>query len=446
MSNETELQENSPNPNPEKKSMFRKQHNPKVAMFLSILFAGLGQIYNKRYLKGISFIIIEIAFIITCGDFIGLGLWGIATLGTIAGVDHSIFLLVYGIVSIILLAFIIGFYILNVLDARKQAEKITEGWEPPKFKESLKIGYEKSFPYLLTAPGLLLMVFAVVFPLLFAISLAFTNYDLYNSPPRHLVEWVGFENFINLASVPLWKNTFVSVFSWTIIWTLMATTFQIALGLFLAILVNDSRVKFKKLIRTILILPWAVPGFVSILIFAAMFNDEFGTINRDIIIPMFGGEGIPWLTDPFYTKILLIMIQTWLGYPFIFALFTGILQSVSKEWYEAAEVDGASRWQKLTNITLPHVLLATAPLLIIQYTTNFNNFNIIYLFNEGGPAVKGQNAGGTDILISWVYKLTFETNNYSMAAAVSLIIGIMVSVFAIFQFRRTNAFKEEGKS
>ncbi|WP_445683659.1 ABC transporter permease subunit [Sporosarcina sp. FSL K6-3457] len=422
-----------------------KTHSATTAMILSILLAGLGQIYNKQYIKGISFIILEIAFIVTFADFIGLGLWGITTLGTIAGVDHSIFLLVYGIISIILIAFALLFYILNVRDAKKQAQLISQGWEATTVMGAFRASYDKAFPYLLTGPGLILLIFTVVFPLLFAITLAFTNYDLYNSPPRHLVQWVGFDNFVNLLTVPLWKNTFVSVFSWTIIWTLVATSFQIVLGLFLAILANDPRVKFKKLIRTILILPWAVPGFVSILIFAAMFNDQFGTINRDIIIPLFGGDGVPWLTDPFYTKILLIMIQTWLAYPFLFALFSGVLQSISSEWYEAADVDGASRWQKFRGITLPHILFATAPLLIIQYTSNFNNFNVIYLLNGGGPAVKGQNAGGTDILISWVYKLTFETNNYSMAAAISLIIGILVSVFAILQFRRTSSFKEEGK-
>ncbi|MCK0471219.1 carbohydrate ABC transporter permease [Halalkalibacter sp. APA_J-10(15)] len=422
----------------------RKNHNPKKALVLSLLFAGLGQLYNKRYVKGIAFIILELAFIVTFKDFIHLGLWGISTLGTIPGTDHSIFLLVYGLVSIILLAFVITFYVFNVRDAYKQAQLIKKGWEAPTFKESVKEGYDKSFPYLLTAPGLVLVIFTVVFPLMFAISLAFTNYDLYNSPPRNLVEWVGFQNFVNLATVPLWRSTFISVFSWTIIWTLVATSLQIALGLFLAVLVNDARIKFKKTIRTILILPWAVPGFVSILIFAAMFNDQFGAINRDIMEPLFG-VSLPWLTDPFYTRIVLIMIQTWLGYPFIFALFSGVLQSISKDWYEAAEVDGASRWQKFRNITLPHVLFATAPLLIIQYTTNFNNFNIIYLFNQGGPAVRGQSAGGTDILISWVYSLTFETSNYSMAAAISLIIGLMVSIFAIFQFRKTSSFKEEGK-
>ncbi|WP_058308839.1 carbohydrate ABC transporter permease [Gracilibacillus massiliensis] len=422
----------------------QKKLNPNVAMVLSILLAGLGQVYNKRYMKGISFIILEIAFILATFDFLWLGLWGITTLGTIPGVDHSIYLLVYGIVSLLLIALAAVFYVFNVIDAKKQAQKINDGWVVPGIKQSLQNLYDKAFPYIMTAPGLVLLIFTVVFPLLFAIALAFTNYDLYNSPPRNLVEWIGFGNFMDLATVPIWQNTFASVFVWTIVWTIVATSFQIVVGLILAVLVNDKRVKFKKTIRTILILPWAVPAFVSILIFAAMFNDEFGAINRDIIIPLIGGDGLPWLTDPFYTKIVLIMIQTWLGYPFVFALFSGVLQSISSEWYEAAEVDGATRWQKFRNITLPHVLFATAPLLIIQYTTNFNNFNIIYLFNEGGPAVQGQNAGGTDILISWVYKLTFETNDYSMAAAISLIIGLMVSIFAIFQFRRTKSFKEEG--
>ncbi len=139
------------------------------------------------------------------------------------------------------------------------------------------------------------------------------------------------------------------------------------------------------------------------------------------------------------------MIQVWLGFPFVFALFTGVLQSISSDWYEAADVDGGTRLQKFRFITLPHVLFATAPLLIMQYAGNFNNFNIIYLFNGGGPPVRNQYAGGTDILISWVYGLTFENNMFNMAAAVSILMGLMVVIFAFFQFRKTRSFKEEGK-
>lgn len=426
------------------KSEAKSKHNPVVAMILSVLFAGLGQLYNRRYLKGIIFILIETAFLITMLESLNYGLWGLRTLGTIPGVDHSIRLLAFGVLSLIISIFAITLYVFNVIDARKQAKKIREGWKPPKFKESVREVYEKSFPYLMTFPGLLLMVFVVIFPLIFSVLLAFTNYNLYNSPPRNLVDWVGISNFRELVTVPIWQNTFLSVLAWTIVWTVVATTLQIAVGLFLALIVNDSRIKFKKLIRTILILPWAVPAFVTILIFAAMFNDDFGAINKDVIIPLFGGDGIPWLTDPLYSRIALIMIQTWLGFPFLFALFTGVLQSISRSWYEAADVDGGTRFQKFRYITFPHIMFATAPLLIMQYAQNFNNFNVIYLFNEGGPPVRSQTAGGTDILISWIYKLTFDTNNYSMAAVISFIMGLFVSIFALYQFRRTRSFKEEG--
>lgn len=420
----------------------RTRHRPWLALVLSLLFAGLGQLYNRSYLKGIILIVIELAFIITFADFIGLGLWGIVTLGTIPKLDHSIFLLVYGLLSIILLGIAAVIYYVQVMDAKRVAEQLVSGWRRPTLRETIKQSYMNSFPYILSVPGFILLIFVVVFPLLFAISLAFTNYDLYNSPPRHLVDWVGFDNFINLITVPIWNQSFMKVLSWTLVWTIVSTTLQIGLGLFLAVLVNDKRVKFKRFIRTILILPWAIPNFVTIMIFSALFNDQFGAINRTLL-SWLNIPAIPWLTDPLFTKMALISIQVWLGFPFLFALFTGVLQSISHDAYEAADVDGGTRWQKFRYITLPHVLFATAPLLIIQYTSNFNNFNIIYLFNGGGPAVRGQTAGGTDILISWVYKLTFTTNNYNMAAAISLLIGIIVIAFAFFQFRRTKSFKEE---
>ena len=352
--------------------------------------------------------------------------------------------MIQGLVSVIFSAIALTFYIIDLKDAYLDAKKIKRGWIKLSMMDAFRQAWDKGFPYLLIGPGFLMLLFVVVLPLLFMVALAFTNYNLYNAPTRHLLSWVGIENFISLLTVGIWRTTFLTVLSWTLIWTFLATTLQIALALFLAIIVNDPRVKFKRLIRTVFILPWAVPAFVTILIFAAMFNDNFGAINTDILIPLFG-SGLPWLTDAFYAKVAIIMVQVWLGFPFVFALFTGILQSISADWYEAADVDGASRWQKFSNITFPHVMFATAPLLIMQYSFNFNNFGIIYLFNQGGPAVRGQNAGGTDILISWVYSLTFETQNFNMAAAISIIMGLIVVIFAFFQFRRSRSFKEEGK-
>jgi arabinogalactan oligomer/maltooligosaccharide transport system permease protein len=288
-----------------------------------------------------------------------------------------------------------------------------------------------------------MLVMIVIFPLIFMISLAFTDYSLYNSPPAHLLHWVGFENFKELFTEPLWAKSLLAVLSWTVVWTLLATTLQIALGLFLAVMVNDSRVRFKKLIRTVFILPWAVPSFMTILVLSAMFNDTFGALNVDILSHF--GVSIPWLTDPTWARVAIILVQIWLGFPYVFTLFTGVLQSISREWYEAADVDGGTRWNKFRHITFPHLMYATAPLLIMQYAYNFNNFNIIYLFNKGGPPVPGQNSGATDILISWVYSLTFsENSNYKMAAVISIIMGIVVAGFALYQFRRTRSFREEG--
>ena len=414
-----------------------------LATLLSILVPGLGQFYNRRFLKGALFLIVTISFLITTWNYIDIGIWGLYTLGTVPREHHSIQLLIQGLISLIVLLFGIAIYIYNIKDARGDAIARENGKKKETLLQGIKNFYDQGFPYFMILPGLLMLLFVVVLPLLFMVSLAFTNYNQYNSPPRKLLDWVGLDNFAALMDVGIWQDTFLSVFTWTIVWTLVATSLQIGLGFILALMVNDKRIKFKRTIRTVLILPWAVPAFVSILIFSALFNPTFGAINRDILSQF--EIMIPWLSDPFWAKTALIMIQTWLGFPFVFALFTGVLQSVPQDMYEAADVDGGSRLQKLRHITIPHVLFATAPLLIMQYAGNFNNFNIIYLFNEGNPAVRGQNAGGTDILISWVYKLTFETNNYNMAAAITIIMGLFISILAFFQFRRTAAFKEEGR-
>lgn len=419
-----------------------KMRNPKLAAILSII-PGIGQFYNKRYIKGSIFIVFFISFMSVFYQFMNIGFWGLFTLGTVPKLDDSRVLLAQGIISLLLIAFATTLYVVNLIDAYRNADQYNKGFEIKNSKGRMTATWDKTFPYLLISPGIFLLIFVVVFPLLFMCFLAFTNYNLYNAPPRHLLEWVGFDNFKSLVTVPIWKTTFFSVLTWTIVWTLVATTLQIALALLLAIIVNHPLIRFKKLIRTVLILPWAVPSFVTILIFAAIFNDDFGSINNDILQPLFGFAPA-WLNDPFWAKIAIILIQVWLGFPFVFALFTGVLQSISSDWYEAADMDGASSWQKFRNITFPHILFATAPLLIMQYAGNFNNFNLIYLFNKGGPPVSGQNAGSTDILISWVYRLTFDMQNYNMAATISLIIGVFIAIIASLQFRKTSTFKDEG--
>ncbi|CAM4036308.1 arabinogalactan ABC transporter permease [Bacillus manliponensis] len=413
----------------------------KTAAALSVI-PGIGQLYNKQYVKGILFLLLTGAFVVAFKDLLNIGLWGIVTLGTEVPRDHSIFLLVKGILAVIVIAFGLGVYSFNIYDAYQNGKKRDIGKPLHSVKEQYHHLLDQGFPYLMVSPGFLLLIFVVVFPILFVLLIAFTNYDLYHSPPAKLVDWVGFKNFVDLFTLPMWRETFLSVLSWTIIWTFIATTLQVALGIFLAIIVNQPGIKGKGIIRTIFILPWAVPAFVSILVFAGMFNESFGAINNQVLA-MFGIEKIEWMTDPFWAKVALISIQTWLGFPFIFAMTTGILQSIPSELYEAAEVDGATVWQQFKQITLPLVLYATAPILITQYTFNFNNFSIIYLFNAGGPAVSGQNAGGTDILISWIYKLTMTSAQYGKAAALTMMLSIIVISVALWQFRRTKSFQEE---
>ncbi|MGD6941303.1 ABC transporter permease subunit [Cytobacillus gottheilii] len=418
-----------------------KTNHGRNAALLSIL-PGIGQFYNKQYLKGIIFLILTASFFIAFTDTLSWGFWGLLTLGEIPNLDHSIFLLIDGIIALIVTALGLVIYAFNIYDALSNGRKRDEGRKLNSVKEQYHNLLDSGFPYLMISPGFFLLVFVVIFPILFVILLSFTNYDLYHSPPAKLVDWIGVQNFIDIFKLDLWRETFIGVFGWTIVWTFGATTLQVALGIFLAILVNQKDLKGKAIIRTVLILPWAVPSFISILIFSGMFNESFGVINRTLLDAI-GIGAIPWMTEEGWTRLALIFIQSWLGFPFIFAMTTGVLQSIPDELYEAATVDGASMLQKFRKITLPLVLFATAPIIITQYTFNFNNFNVIFLFNGGGPALPGQNAGGSDILISWIYKLTMTSAQYGKAAAITMILSLIVISIALWQFKRTKSFKEE---
>lgn len=413
----------------------------KKAALLSLI-PGFGQFYNRQYAKGGLFLFFFVAYLFVFKDLFNMGLWGIVTLGTEVPRDNSIFLLAEGLIALIVIAFGIFFYSLNIRDAYKTGEVIGMGQTPHTIRQSYQVLLAEGYPYLISSPAFLLLVFSVIFPILFSVALAFTNYDLYHSAPANLADWVGLETFAKIFTVDIWRSTFFGVMGWTVVWTLVASTLQVAIGVFLAIVVHQKELRFKKFFRTILVLPWAVPGFVTILIFAGLFNDSFGAVNN-VILDFFNISPIPWLNDANWTRLALLLIQGWLGFPYIFIVTTGTLQSIPADLYEAATIDGASVIQKFKNITLPLVLYSMAPIIITQYTFNFNNFNIIYLFNAGGPAVPGSTAGGTDILVSWIYKLTMQNSQYALAAALTILLSIFVIVIALWQFRRTNSFKEE---
>lgn len=415
------------------------QHRKK-ALLLSII-PGLGQFYNKQWIKGLLFLLLGVSFFAVFGDLLNMGLWGLFTLGTEVPRDNSIFLLAEGIIAVIVTCFGLAVYYANLRDAYQNGKRRDEQKELSSLKEQYHNLIAQGYPYLISGPSLFILVFAVVFPILFSFALAFTNYNLYHSPPARLVDWVGIKTFSEIFTVDIWRSTFLDVLAWTIVWTLVASTLQVGLGILLAVVVNQKEVRFKKFFRTILVLPWAVPGFVTILVFAGLFNDSFGAFNHQILAA-FGIDPIPWMTNANWTKLALILMQGWLGFPYVFIVTTGVLQSIPDDLYEAATIDGASAFSKFRHITLPLILIAMAPIIITQFTFNFNNFNIIYLFNGGGPAVPGSTAGGTDILVSWIYNLTMQSSQYSLAAALTILLSVFVISIALWQFRRTNSFKE----
>ena len=426
------------------------QQQPRKALLLSLI-PGLGQIYNKQKAKGAIFLGVTILFLIYFFAIAAPELGNLITLGEVPGRDNSLFMLIRGAFHFILVIVYFIFYALNLKDAYTIAKRWNNDYPvPTTFKDMLKGIYANGFPYLLIIPSYIAMTFAIIFHVLVPLLIAFTNYDFQHLPPTKLLDWVGVTNFTNIWRLSTFRSAFGAVLGWTIIWALTASTVQIVIGIFTAIIANQPFIKGKRIFGVIFLLPWAVPAFITILTFSNMFNDSIGAINTQVIpllgkvLPFLNGHLIPWKTDPTWTKIALIMMQGWLGFPYIYVLTLGILQSIPNDLYEAAYIDGANAWQKFRNITFPMILAVAAPTLISQYTFNFNNFSIMYLFNDGGPGTVGGGAGSTDILISWIYRLTTgAAPQYSMAAAVTLIISLIVISISMIAFKKLHAFDME---
>ncbi|OQY42872.1 MAG: sugar ABC transporter permease [Fusobacteriia bacterium 4572_74] len=422
----------------------------KRSILLSCLFMGLGQLYNKYFLKGIVLFIIELLYLIKMPRMIK-GIWGIITLGetsqttkgfqVIQG-DHSIFLLIEGVVTIIMLFILLGLYIWNIKDAKRLGHEMDNGKSYMTTKEYLTKVYDRSFVSIMLTPATLGVLFFILLPILVTVLVAFTNYSAPDHiPPRNLVDWVGFKNFIDIFELKIWSKTFIKVGSWTIVWAILSTLLNYSCGLIMALMMNRKNIKFKGFWRTIFILPYAVPAFISLLVFRLLFSG-IGPVNN--LIASFGFDKIPFLTDPLLAKVSLILINTWLGAPYFMVLLSGSLTNISSSIYEAAEIDGASKWVRFWKITLPLLLFQTAPVLILTFAYNFNNFGAIYLLTNGKPTNSAlRYAGETDILITWIFKLTSDQSQFQMAAVISIILFIFIASFSTYQFMKSKSFTEE---
>jgi arabinogalactan oligomer/maltooligosaccharide transport system permease protein len=253
---------------------------------------------------------------------------------------------------------------------------------------------------------------------------------------------VGAENYVKAITEESIRGPLLSVTAWTFAFAILSVATTFALGLFLAIVFNDMRMRGRKFYRVLMILPYAFPGFLGALVWAGMLNKDFGFVN----LALLGGAEIPWLTNEWLAKASILFVNLWLGFPYMFLVCTGALQSIPDELQEAAKMDGANPWQVFRRIKFPLLLVSIAPLLIASFAFNFNNFNLVYMLTNGGPrdASAGINVGASDILISMVYKVAFVGANrdYGLASAFSIIIFLIVAIISIVSFRQTKALEE----
>jgi ABC-type sugar transport system permease subunit len=263
------------------------------------------------------------------------------------------------------------------------------------------------------------------------------------------VAFIGTKNYNTVATNPLIREPFLRVFLWNFAFALLSVATTFALGLLLAVTMHHYRMKGLRFYRSVFIIPYAIPAFLSILVWRGLFNSSFGTINRTLapLYDLLGIDPIRWLSDPTWAKITVILVNLWLGFPYMFLLATGALQSIPSDILEAASVDGATGARAFRKITFPLLMVALAPLLIGSFAFNFNNFNLIFLLTQGGPPVLGADipVGHTDILISFTFNLASNAgrgNNFGLASAITMLIFFLLLLISAFSFRFTKRLED----
>ena len=422
---------------------------------ISFLIFGFGPLLRGQILIGAALLALEVLFFWFMAGFGWKYLSKIGTLGTVATKkvgrktvygDNSFLILLFGVLALFaIFAFVLIWYI-NIRENRKEELLLKNGKKLPTNNEVFMSLFDKNFhKTLLALPVTGIFIFTVL-PIVFMILVAFTNYDKNHQSPSNLFTWVGLENFKNIISFSGAGigSTFTYVLIWTLVWAFLATFTNYFLGLGVAMLINKKGIKFKKLWRTILVMTIAVPQFVSLLYVMKMFAND-GLINGYLIKWGIIKSYIPFWTDPVLARITVVVVNIWIGIPYMVLIATGLLMNIPEDLYESARIDGANPWQMFKSITLPYMLFVTGPFLLTQYTGNLNNFNVIYLLTQGKPQSVNlaEKAGNTDLLITWLYKMTVNDTNYRMAAVIGIMVFVVTAVISLVVYNMLPSVKDE---
>lgn len=444
---------------------------------LSAIIMGAGYFARKQIIKGLLVMLVEAAFILML-VFFGLpNLAKFDTLGdvqmeqtfdpltmksTINDYDNSFLILLTSVMTLFFIFVFILFWIYNIKTVYVLQCKKNNGEHINTFKQDLHSMINDKFHItLLTLPTIGVVLMNII-PILVLIAVAFTNYDQKHMPPNALMDWVGFDNFKNIFANSItisFGYAFKKVLGWTLLWALLATFTTFMGGILLAKLINNATTKWPAFWRTLFVIAIAVPQFVTLLLVRNFFADS-GIVNTicsnigltDLLknIGLVSGNRtyIPFLTDPNWAKVMIVLINIWVGVPYQMLIATGVLMNIPTDQIESARLDGANKFQIFCHITMPFILFIQGPALITDFVKNINNFNVIYLLTQdvyitSDQLLANSNATEVDLLVTWLFRLTNEYYNYKMASVIGIIVFIICAAFTLLSFSRLIAGNRE---
>ena len=432
---------------------------------LSFVFLGAGNIARKQIAKGIMFLTVEVAYILYMvlagfDKFMAL-----ITGGNIGGYNKSevwdnyeqayiyefkgtksIIALLFAVFTILITLLFILFWRECVKSAYKAQCLQKEGKHINSFKEEVTELFNGNLHKLLLTLPITGVIAFTILPIIYTMLMAFTNFAKSKDTTQNKFSWSGFGTFKEVLGLDgQIGEQFWSVLAWTIVWAIFATVLNYIFGMILALVINRKGTKLKGMWRFFFILSIAIPQFVSLLIVRTLLNEN-GALNNELLERKIISEPLPFFKDPTWARVTVIIVNCWVGIPYTMLTMTGILQNIPADLYEAARVDGANAFVTFFKITLPYMLFVTMPSLITTFTGNINNFNVIYLLSGGGPADTknfGYTAGKTDLLVTWLFKLTIDKEEYNIGAVIGIMTFVVLSVVSLVTYRNTNSYKDE---